>query len=366
MKRFWSFVLSLVLLLLCVPAPAYAAELAADDLVDYDELTLALNSAEYLKPHGVLSDVDFNNIEISGRIKTYDFTDDGIKYNKDFIALKSDGALVAWAIEVKDGNNVFYQISPVYVAEVNQVTSEKTEFALIYDHDACYLYDGATLYKLGDISTEIEYRATITSIDDVTSGSQIELNNMQDASSFVYTSLPTSRTPVYYECNIKFVSQNPPSMLCWAASAACITNYKMGTTFTAENIAEKYYGSPNYNKNAGIPSAKITSLYQNTCGLAYTYQEIRVPENIIFKNIINDFPLCGSFEGKITIGGNTYVGWHDTVVYGVNLTSGYIYIMDPNSGFCTCKSTGSTYTYTSTYDNATYTLKGGACRYWAG
>ncbi len=134
MKKFWSFVLSLVLLLLCVPAPAYAAELAADDLVDYDELTLALNSAEYLKPHGVLSDVDFNNIEISGRIKTYDFT----------------------------------------------------------------------------------------------------------------------------------------------------------------------------------------------------------------------------------------VGWHDTVVYGVNLTSGYIYIMDPNSGFCTCKSTGSTYTYTSTYDNATYTLKGGACRYWAG
>ena len=54
------------------------------------------------------------------------------------------------------------------------------------------------------------------------------------------------------------------------------------------------------------------------------------------------------------------------VVYGINVTSNYLYVMDPWDGFCATTYTASAgHTYYWPNGGSTYTLKSASCRYWS-
>jgi hypothetical protein len=56
--------------------------------------------------------------------------------------------------------------------------------------------------------------------------------------------------------------------------------------------------------------------------------------------------------------------YHDVVINGINVTECYIYVMDPEYGFCgTTYSASSRYTYASGYSGVTLALNRATCKY---
>lgn len=66
--------------------------------------------------------------------------------------------------------------------------------------------------------------------------------------------------------------------------------------------------------------------------------------------------IYGSFISKISR--------HAMTIYGVNLVSGYIMVMNPSSGSMTIKEKNSKYSYVSSGNGYTYTMDRGICEYW--
>lgn len=334
------------------------------------KIVSALNSMEPIKDKTDLSDVDFSEIKVSNTIKTYNYTNYGLVFNSDFVALKYNNKLVCWAIKCFDNQETYYQISTAYVDIISKTINNSTDFALVYDRNCCYLYTRTEIYNIGVFSVDVSDRSIINSIDDISYESTAELNNINvDYSLYSYHTRNLSTTksannaallaaPINYECDVKFVSQNPPSNLCWAASIACIVNYKKGTSYTATQVAKKYYGNTNYNK--GLEPGKQDDILKGTYGLSYTYKNQVPSDGIMLKNIKSKYPIYGSF--KWSSGGKA--GYHAVVIYGINVVGGYIYIMDPEFGFCSASATGSGYKYTSGYSGVQLSLSRATCRYW--
>ena len=75
-------------------------------------------------------------------------------------------------------------------------------------------------------------------------------------------------------------------------------------------------------------------------------------ENKIYQSICADYPVGGTFD---VIGG----AYHATVIFGVNVISGRIQVMDPEYGSTTATySSNGVYTYVSSYANTTLELYG--------
>ena len=78
--------------------------------------------------------------------------------------------------------------------------------------------------------------------------------------------------------------------------------------------------------------------------------------NVILTNIQRGYPIYGSFE--------TRTGFHAVTIYGINVTSGRIMIMDPQYGSTTCYYGTNGYTYVSEYAGYTFTLSHAICNSW--
>lgn len=261
-------------------------------------------------------------------------------------------------IKANAETDTIYQFSTAFVPQVTSIVDDNTDFAFIYGRDASYLYDGSRLYKLGEISTAVEDRAILNGAS-VLDNSDIARNNFSARYDLQYTSPDTNaRTPIYYECSVPFVSQDPPSNMCWAASIASITNFLKGTNYTAFSVAQKWYNTTvraDYDKKlkAGLEK-DVLKKYD----ISYTYKNKIPSDSIILKNIRSGYPIYATFRSEK----NTY---HAVVIYGINITGGYIYIMDPEYGFI---GSGSSNSVGRTYVNAslgiTYTISRATCKYW--
>lgn len=145
--------------------------------------------------------------------------------------------------------------------------------------------------------------------------------------------------------------------MCWAASVACISNYLNGTSNTAASVAQSWYNTSDY---AGYNLGLTVGLQDDVLsdyGISYTYKNQVPSDGVLFKNIYNDYPILATFKWSS--------GYHDVVIYGVNVTGGYTYVMDPEGGFYSTTYSSSTgHTYFSTYNGVTLTLNSATCKYW--
>lgn len=353
MKKLVSIILAITM---CISMSAISAS-ANSGATDTGKIIEALNVIECVKEQFELSSVDFENLEYSNPIYAYDYTANGVQYNSEFIPIKDNNSLIGWVIKATTDNDVVYQFSNAFVQQVNSITTQTTKFAFIYDQNSSYLYNGTQLYKLEDISMLVEYRVVLTDIS-LLDNTNIKLNNIAAKYDLQYTAPNVNtRTPIYYECSVPFISQNPPSNMCWAASVASITNYLKKTNYTAVSVAKKWFGATAYaDYNKGL-SLGLQDDVLKTYGISYTYKNKVPSDGVIFKNIYNGYPVLATFKWSN--------GYHDVVIYGINNIGGYLYVMDPEYGFC-----GTTYTasvghrYVSGYSGVTLTLNRATCKYW--
>lgn len=317
----------------------------------------ALNAIEGIKDKVGLEGVDLEKLYYCDSIIAYEYTYEGIVMNSEFIPLMHENTLIGWIVKVSDGENIIYQYTNTFVDEINTIITENMEFAIIYDYNASYLYDGTNIRLLGNISVPVENRTTITNAEEL-EGKGIILNNVATAYALDYVELAkNARSQRYYECSVAYVTQNPYENLCWAASIASTLNLKKGTSYSAPTIAKAYWGSTT-DFNYTVSASQVASIL-GSYGLAYEYRSSVPSSSVILNNIQRSYPIqiyCVNSDG----------GGHATVLYGIDVIGGYYYIMDPAFGFCsTTYSSSSGHTYVNPSTGKTFTLKGASCNSWS-
>lgn len=322
--------------------------LSEDEKVSLFEV---INDIEYQKDLLGLSDVNFNELCIGAPVQTYIYKNDTFENGIQMYPITINNNLIFWAIKY-DGK---FQVTTALTGEVNDKIDANTPFSIIFDKNSSYLFVDGEFVFLRESDIEDDTRSVIST-------SLSTLNDIQDAD-ILTTPLSANcklnysgsvaRVSNYYGCNVSFVSQNPPSNLCWAATIACIVNYKKGTSLSAVSVAQGYYGSGDYNH--GLSLSYMPGILANY-GLSYSYQNITVSDNVILTNLMNDYPIFSSWSHS--------GGFHAVCIYGVNPIGGYLYIMDPESGFTSATISGGTYTYISNYSGVTLQLYRAVCHNW--
>lgn len=352
MKRIICLFLSFALCMSCFAFSVYANEGVDDE----SGIVEALRAAESVKVQFELSSVDFENLTTSDHIIAYEYTNTGCVYNSEFIPIKYENELVGWVIKTAFDGEYIYQFTTAFVKEAKDNLDSLDEFAIIYDRQSSYLYNGTDLIKLGDTAITIDTRAEVSEENLV--DAPIVLNNIDANYRLEYTTyMPSNRTSSVVSCNVNFVSQNPPSYLCWAASTACIVNYLQRTNYDANIIAMGWLGTTNYNQTLD-PGLEDDVLARY--GVYYTFRFQRPSESVIRNNIANGYPILAIFD----VGGEDYK-YHDVVIYGINTTEHHLYVMDPEYGFAVASpTTYGTHYYISAFSGNPLILDYATCKYW--
>lgn len=303
-----------------------------------EALCEALYGVEMQKNRLGLTDIDFANLRIGAPVQTYLYVDNVFEPAQEMYPVLGNDKLILWAIQSGDG----FQITDALVEEVNNSIEMDEPFSIVYDRKNSYLYADNTFTFLGTFAMEEESRSVLDA-DAVEISSEMETTSLSENTILGY-SKGNARAPIYYECSVEFVTQNPASKMCWAATTACIANYINGTSLTAVQVAQNYYGS-DYDHGVSYQDAPIVL---GAYGLNYTYQEVVPSANLLLEQIQADYPVYTSWmSGDIS---------HAVCVYGVAPISGYIYIMDPEYGFTSAGNSTGQYTFVSGYNGNVYTL----------
>lgn len=359
MRKNVSLILVVALCISCLAFRGYATE---NEEVE-SGIVEALRSVEPIKEQLGLSSVDFDQLTTSNHIFAYDYTNAGCVYNAEFIPIKHSDVLIGWVIKAPYHGNNIYQFSTTFVEKVNDYLDVLDEFAIIYDAQSSYLYNGVDLIKLQDLGVAVKDRAEV--MEEKLLDAAVVLNSIDANFDLEYTnSASITRTSAVISCNVDFVTQYPipneETSLCWAASAACIINYLRGTTYNALNIAQNWYGNTNYNQVLPLEDAEDVLARYN---VYYSYRAQIPSEPIILNNIANGYPILATFNTSV------YIGQHNAVIHGVNPTAGKLYVMDPTIGFAVATYVRDDWNvYRFVYHNATLggnmTLYYAVCKYW--
>lgn len=356
MKKLTSIILSIILIF---SVSAVSTNAGTDKASDIDGIISSLNAVEPVKEQMGLSGVDFYELTYSDSVMAYDYTDEGLVFNSEFIPIKYEERVIGWVIKKLSDGEIFYQFTTAFAQEVNRIADDDTEFAIIYGYDASYLYDGKEIYTIGKVSIPVEGRSVLEGSEQI-EGKNVILQSISSSYELSYSNpYLNARLPVYFSCNVKYVSQPKNSKLCWAASAACIVNYLKNMDLNAEAVAIKWCGTTKYDEYNCYLDVGLEDDVLDKYDVSYTYKKQMPSSNVLLVNIKGGYPVLGTFLNKAT-----YIA-HDVVIYGTNIMSGVIYIMDPEYGFSsTSTSVSNVYTYVSPVSGATLTLYGAACKNW--
>lgn len=305
-------------------------------------LNNAISNIEMQKEQLGLDEVDFDDISVGQPLQTYIYTNNTFQKSHLMYPVISHEKLIMWAIEI----NGDFQITSALVDELNKRIDINTPFTIVYDRNSVYLFYNNIFSKLKTSVMEDDSRAELD-INLITDNIALQTTKLNENAIMKYSS-PASSRAVIYKCDVDFVSQNPPSDICWAATIACIANYRNGTSLTAVYVAKNHFGDY-YNQR--IDSGLVPQIMSNY-DLYYIYRYQVPSDNVISENIRDGFPVYSIWNG----GG----GRHAVCIYGINPISGYLYIMDPEYGFTSSVANK----YVSGYSGITLTLEQAVCHSW--
>ena len=333
------------ILLTYVAQPGIAQENFSVSHKNRLEIIDALADIEQSKQSWGLTEIDFTCFEIGQPIQTYNYTDSALEESNVLYPIISNGNLILWALPI----GAQFQITNGLVKEVNTTVNQDQPFALVYDTDSVYMYSNDTLVLLKQTDQHIVSRNKINNVENVPL-SKIKTTSLENTTPLEYKAytrenVQTRATNV--SCNISYVTQNPYDKICWAAAIACISNYKNNTSLNAVTVAQNYYGMSDF--NSGINVESFTTKIQDY-GLPY-YRDAFYGsfDNKIFNSLLADYPVGGAFD---VING----AFHATTIFGINILSGRIQVMDPEFGSTTATLASSQYSYVSPVHGTTLVL----------
>lgn len=252
-KKMLSILLPFILcveMTLTVMASEPSSELSEEEKASLME---AISDIECQKEILGLTGIDFSELCIGAPVQTYVYRNNTFEEGMRMYPITFDNQLIFWVIN-QDGK---FQVTTALTSEVNDKIDVDTPFSIVFDKNSSYLYVGDSLVFLRESDIEDAARSVIASdfaAWDALQDADLLTATLSSGSVLGYTGL-TGRASNYYGCNVRFVSQNPPSSLCWSATIACIVNYKKGTALSAVSVAQGYYGSGDYDKPLSISYA---------------------------------------------------------------------------------------------------------------
>lgn len=280
-----------------------------------------------------LDGVEFSDLYIGNKIYAYEYTESGLDELYFTIPIFYHGEIIALATKVSENN---FQISGDLAYELNRV--HDSNIALVYDSNSVYTFNGDNFSLLDTSPVIISNRQSFQNGYPDMSANNVMLCDLNENVKLNYTPSVKTRVQTYFSCSVKYVPQKDYENLCWAATIACIVNYVDNKNLTVEDVAKKQFGSTKFDK--GKTTAESAKVLRDTYNLNYTYLNSVPSDNIILENIQKGYPLYGSF-------GNDDIS-HAATVFGINVVSGYITIMDPMTGSHTVYSKNGTYSYINT------------------
>lgn len=295
-----------------------------------------------------MKNVDFGKLRISSPIPVYEYKDGIVcKFCNYYPILDKDNHIIALAMSPSEGK---YTIETALARDIDM--SGCKNVAIIYDSHGAYLYDGEEVTLLGSAGLVISGRDTINVQEFNLRSMKIETADISESFWLGYRNTNGSaKAQTYYSCGVSYVTQLPYSNLCWAASVACINNYRNGTSLTASSVSMDRFGTTYVVDMTEAPS-NVATLMQTQYGLnGYTFNNYIPSSNTILNNISNGYPIYGSFRGQ--------GGYHAVTIFGCNPISGYISVMDPMTGSTSAVANGTTYWYVSSYTGTTLSLARG-------
>jgi len=317
----------------------------------------AIRAAEGIKTELGLSHLNFEDFSVGNPIPVYDYKDGSLVKSGDYYPLFIDNELTAFAIQIMMDNAVTYQFSTTYVSDIHRLRiGNNTPYAFIFDCDATYLYYNENIIQIKISGT---YHAERGNLEECSPAlfTGITLQNMAHSTSVGYINQPLNVRSLntYIRCEVDFVPQNNYD-ICWAASIACIVNYLNTQDYTAYDVATDYYGQY---FNQGLAQYQEVNILRSY-GINYASVAKKNGQNAQFSlfkyNIERYYPIYAYFMHS---GGD-----HACVVYGVEDTAKYVYIMEPNTGFVTLSySTSNGYYFMLPGDNYIYTFAYSTCKY---
>lgn len=329
---------------------------------EYAQLISQLNFIQSENVTSNLSDPRFSEEwSIGSRIYAYEYVDNEVCETRfSMYPVFSSGDLVALAIRTTlDDGEPAIQLTNCFVSQLREYYNAGVKFALLYDAKSCYAIINGEFEKLADYSDQIDYRSSLVSLNlmDVSNYETVQYSELMyletlDLELSTDTILSAKVSNNSNTLLLPFVTQNPPSNICWAASVACIGNYLTSGSYTAKDIAISYYGATSWNTGANIGEA-MSVLSQNY-GITYSRYGYYVPSDFqILNNINAGYPVYSSWKWS---NGNT-TGGHAVVIRGIMVGS-CVYVMDPEYGYSIANKTSNTYSYVSGYSGVTLTMRG--------
>ena len=291
------------------------------------------------------------NFYIGDPIYSYEFFGNRIvKTNISYLPvfLGNDLEYMVILIETPTGHSV--QLTSCLVKELCAY-SGNVPIALLYDSDASYLVSRDCIQLLHINSISIESRGSLLSSNGIDC-SRFELTALCPKFKLDYHFSLPSRT--YTSVPVAYVSQDPPSNICWAASAACIGNYLTTQNFTAHQLAVWTYGIYLWDSKATMATTMGVLNGNYFLNYSYSSDSTAPTDTRMYNNFTAGYPMLGFWRVFISADEILY---HMTVLAGIDSGS-YVYVMDPEYGFTMATFASNAYTYVSAYSNHTLTLIG--------
>lgn len=322
-------------LLACMVIPASATEIAeenrttapANRVLEAIETQL-LNYYECMDLFGY-EERSFSDLSVGDAIYAYEYQDETFCL-LDFLyyPVFSGVSLMGLAIVREIDGRITAQFEPSFASMLNDVTSE---IAIVFDRDSCYVYSEENgfvkLYGFSSVSERdsLGFKAQadtdliqVAAMDGPYRSIQPDLNNDRAASTCAVLDVTSLRTPV------SVVLQGSYNNLCWAASAACIGNYKTSSTCTAAQVAQSYFGTTNFNQSLfGYQAIPVMNSFYS---LDYSYQ-FGCNSTAIHNSLAADRLVFAAAFYDIQS------SHHAVVIFYINYATNAFGIMDPDSGF---------------------------------
>lgn len=350
-KRFITAISVACVLFLCFSVTASAKTDKNNLLDDYeDQLVSQLDFLSRDIENSKLSDIDFRELYIGNPISVYEYLDSGLQEAYfSLLPIFYSGKLVFMATLVHDENGNRVQLSDCFIDKLTRYCDTAAEIAIIYDAQKCYLVMRESISELYTFNYEVSQRSLLPTQDvfSLLDEKKIVFSELKALHKIKYTPSYILRSTAFV--NVQWVSQNPPSNICWAASVACIGNFLTSYSYTALDIAKYVYGPTSWNQGASN-SVALDALF-NKYGVSYSHYAsyIAPSDSRLFNNINGGYPVFGRWSWTS--------GYHANVIKGVS-TGSQVLVMDPEYGFDVASKSSGVYSYISGYSGVTLTLVG--------
>lgn len=326
---------------LLLPEPSYGASVG----LSYDD-EMVNSIVESLRGVGIhkygteLEDVDFSSLLICRPIHCYEAIGGELRETEPhYPILDQLSNLRMFGFDIGAESPI---ISTALAEQLDDIAKSNKEIALVYDVNGCYVvYSDGSLVLLKTSSYVVSGRDSLGGNTSIPADS-ISFSSICGVWEVDADSLSLSRS-TRSVLQVGFVSQNPPSSICWAACVASIANYRNGGSRTARSVAQGYLGS---SYNQGLSTSRIPAVLSANGVSGYSYYGSWPDDTTVNRNIDSGYPLVGI----MSVNGNTS-STHAVVVRGCT-TLVEVYIMDPEFGFTTAAKMGNSYAYSSGYSGA--------------